>query len=69
MNTTEETTIQAQAVADLEYAVQRLLTGQRDEAAEERIRAQSEKIRGEVLRERGVLNVAVDLIREGREET
>ena len=43
-------------------------TGQRDAAFEKRIGEQTEKIRQEILAEHGVLNVAVDLIREGRDE-
>jgi hypothetical protein len=56
------------ALADLEYALHLQTTGQRDAAFEKRIGEQTEKIRQEILAEHGVLNVAVDLIREGRDE-
>jgi hypothetical protein len=68
MKTMENTNIPADALADLEYALHLQLTGQRDPAFEKRIGEQTEKIRQEVLARHGVLNVAVDLIREGRDE-
>jgi len=43
-------------------------TGQRDPAFEQRLEEQTDKIRREILAEHGVLNVSVDLIREGRDE-
>lgn len=55
-------------MADLEYAVQLAMTGRRDEAFEQRIRAQSDAARQKILEEQGVLNIAVDLIREGRDK-
>lgn len=54
--------------ADLEYAIQLAMTGRRDEAFEARVQAESKKITQQILEEHGVLNVAVDLIREGRDE-
>ena len=56
------------AIADLEHALYVQATGQRDAAFEKRIGEQTEKLRQELLAEHGVLNVAVDLIREGRDE-
>jgi len=60
--------IPADALADLEHALELQSTGQRDPAFEKRLGEQTEKIRQEILAEHGVLNVAVDLIREGRAE-
>ena len=60
--------ISSDALADLEYALQLQTTGQRDPGFEKRIGEQTKKIRQEILAEHGVLNVAVDLIREGRNE-
>jgi hypothetical protein len=68
METIENIIIPADAVADLEYALHLQTTGERDPAFEKRIGEQTEKIRQEILAEHGVLNVAVDLIREGRDE-
>jgi hypothetical protein len=39
-----------------------------DPEVSKRVRERAEKIREEILRTHGVLNVAVDLIREAREE-
>lgn len=64
----ENTTIPSDALADLEYALHLQATGQRDTEFEKRIGEQTEKIRQEILAEHGILNVAVDLIREGRDE-
>jgi len=55
-------------LADLEHALRLQATGQRDAAFEKRIGEQTEKIRQETLSEHGVLNAAVDLVREGRDE-
>jgi hypothetical protein len=68
MKTIENSTILSDAVADLEHALRLQATGQRDPGFEKRIGEQTEKIRQEILAEHGVLNVAVALIREGREE-
>ncbi len=58
----------ADALADLEHALRLQRTGQRDPAFEKRIGKQTEKIRRKIFAQHGVLNVAVDLIREGRDE-
>ncbi len=68
MKTIENIMIPADALADLEHALELQSTGQRDPAFEKRLGEQTEKIRQEILAEHGVLNVAVDLIREGRAE-
>jgi hypothetical protein len=68
MNSIENSIIPPDALADLEHALQLQATGQRDPGFEKRIGEQTEKIRQEILAEHGVLNVAVDLIREGRDE-
>ena len=68
MKILENTPIPADALADLEYALHLQATGKRDTEFERRIREQSEQIQQRVHAEHGVLNVAVDLIREGRDE-
>jgi hypothetical protein len=60
--------IPADALADLEHALRLQATGERDPAFEKRIDEQTETIRQEILAEHGVVSVAVDLIREGRDE-
>lgn len=68
MMTIENTMIPSDALADLEHALHLQSTGQRDPAFEKRIGQQTEKIQQEILAKHGVLNAAVDLIREGRNE-
>jgi hypothetical protein len=68
MKIIDESLVPSDALADLEYALNLQATGRRDPAFERRIGEQTEKIRQEILAEHGVLNVAVDLIREGRDE-
>ena len=68
MSTTEKTIVPYDALADLEYALSVQTTGQRDPEFEKRLGEQTAKIRQEILAQHGVLNVAVDLIREGRDE-
>ena len=68
MKTIENATTPADALADLNYALHLQATGQRDPAFEERIGDQTETIRQQILAEHGVLNVAVDLVHEGRDE-
>jgi hypothetical protein len=52
----------------LEHALHLQATGRRDPGFEKRLGEQTEKIRQEIVAEHGVLNVAVDLVREGRDE-
>jgi hypothetical protein len=60
--------IPADALADLEHALQLQATGQRDPAFENRIGAQTDAIRQHIHATHGTIEVAVDLIREGRDE-
>jgi hypothetical protein len=68
MKSSPSPAIPSDALADLEYALSLQTTGHRDIAFEQRIGEQTERIRQAMLAEHGVLNVAVDLIREGRDE-
>jgi len=68
MKAIENTVIPSDALADLEHPLHLQTTGQRDPGFQKRIGEQTEKIRQEILAEHGVLNVAVDLIRVGRDE-
>jgi hypothetical protein len=54
--------------ADTEAVIAKLMTGkQLDPETYQRIRARSEKITEEVRKKHGILNIAVDLIRDCRE--
>lgn len=68
MKTIDTTLNPTDALADLEHALRLQMTGQRDPAFEQRLDAQTAKIREEILAKHGILNVAVDLIRQGRDE-
>jgi hypothetical protein len=61
--------IPPEILADLEEVVRQAATGGvRDPELLRRITERAEKARQEILEKHGVLNIAVDLIREGREE-
>jgi hypothetical protein len=53
---------------DLEYAIQLIMTGKKDPAFAARVQSETEKITEEIRSKHGVLNIAVDLIREARDE-
>jgi hypothetical protein len=55
-------------LTDLEYAIQLIMTGKKDPEFAARVQAETEKIAEEIRRKHGVLNLAVDLIREARDE-
>jgi hypothetical protein len=56
-------------LADLEeVAIQAASGGVRDPELLRRVGERAEKARQEILNKHGVLNIAVDLIREGRDE-
>jgi hypothetical protein len=55
-------------MTDLEYAIHLMATGQSDPEFAARVQAETAKITEDVRRKHGVLNVAVDLLRETRAE-
>jgi hypothetical protein len=57
-----------ETLTDLEYAIQLILTGKKDPEFAARVQAETEKITQEIRRKHGMLNIAVDLIREARDE-
>jgi hypothetical protein len=61
------TPIPPDVMADLERAIEILMTGRRDPEFEARIHAQSEKITQEVLKKHGVLDIGVPAIRALRD--
>ncbi len=65
MATAEESSA---TLTDLEYAIQLIMTGKKDPGFTAIVQAETEKITEEIRRKHGVLNIAVDLIREARDE-
>jgi hypothetical protein len=55
-------------LTDLEYAIQLIMTGNKDPEFTARVQAETEKVTEEIRRKHGVVNIAVDLIREARDE-
>jgi hypothetical protein len=55
-------------LTDLDYAIQLIMTGKKDPEFTARVQAETEKITEDIQRKHGVLNIAVDLIREARDE-
>ncbi len=51
-------------LTDLDYAIQLVMTGKQDPEFAARVQAETEKITEEIRRNHGVVNIAVDLIRE-----
>ena len=49
---------------DLKYAIHLIMTGQKDPAFAARVQAETEQITEDIRRKHGILNIAVDLIRE-----
>ncbi len=62
-----DTAIPPEVVADLERAIELLMTGQRDPEFERRIHAEAEKITQDVLENNGVLDIGVPTIRALRD--
>jgi hypothetical protein len=61
--------IDVQALADDQAVIDHALTGKPlDPHVAARVRQRAERITDEIRRRHGVLNIAVDLIREGRDE-
>ncbi len=55
-------------LTDLEYAIQLIILGRKDPAFAARIQAETAKITDEIQRKHGVLDVAVDFIRDVRDD-
>jgi hypothetical protein len=69
MSTTEtkDAGIPADVLAELEYAARLAATGRKDPAFAKRIAAEAARIREEVKRKHGVLDIGVSAIRELRD--
>ena len=70
METNTDSPLPPEVQADIKEAWRQIIASGRvtDPDLARRIRGYSEQAREETLRKHGVLNVAVDLIREGRDE-
>ncbi len=69
MSDGEPTPIPPDVLADLEEVLRQAARGRvTDPDLIRRVTRRAEQVRQEILREHGILNVAVDLIREGRDE-
>ena len=55
-------------MTDLEYAIHLILTGREDAEFAAKACERMDRMRGETLQRVGEMEVAVDLIREGRDE-
>jgi hypothetical protein len=55
-------------LTDLEYPIELIMTGKKDPEFAARVQAETKKITEEIERQHGVLDIAVDLIREARDE-
>ena len=69
MDTLDNLPTDPQADADLQAVLDRVLAGKPPDAeVARRVLARADSIRQEILARHGMLNAAVDLIREGRDE-
>jgi len=55
-------------LTDLDYAIELIMTGKKDPMFAARVQAETKNITEEIERMHGVLDIAVDLIREPRDE-
>ena len=53
---------------NLEYAIELIMTGKKDPEFAARVQAETKKITEEIERQHRVLDIALDLIREARDE-
>jgi hypothetical protein len=60
--------VPAEAMAELEEAVARILRGERDPEAMRRAAERMDRMREEMRQRVGLIDMAVQLIREGRDE-
>ena len=68
MKTTEKNLIPTRLLADLQEAADRVATGIRDPEAMKKAARDMDRMREETRKELGIIEVAVDLIRESRDE-
>lgn len=68
MSTAEKPPAKPETMTDLDYAIHLIMTGQRDPEFADRVEAETAQITEEVRSKHGVLNTAVELIREVPDE-
>jgi hypothetical protein len=66
MRTMEATTLPPDVLADMQRAIELAMTGKRDPEFESRVQSEGKRIREEVFRKHGLLDIAVPAIRELR---
>jgi hypothetical protein len=62
----EATTLPADVLADMQRAIELAMAGKRDPEFERRVQSEGKRIRDEVFRKHGLLDIAVPAIRELR---
>ncbi|HEV2948263.1 MAG TPA: hypothetical protein VGX70_12870 [Gemmataceae bacterium] len=62
----EATTLPADVLADMQRAIELVMAGKRDPEFERRVQSEGKRIRDEVFRKHGLLDIAVPAIRELR---
>jgi len=60
--------IPAELKADMEYAVQLAMSGKKDPEFEKRVHADADRIRQEIRKKHGLLDIGVPAIRELRDD-
>jgi hypothetical protein len=68
MKTTERNVIPPKLLAELEEVMADIAKGRRDPEAMKKASRDMDRLREETRKKLGILDVAVDLIREGRDE-
>jgi hypothetical protein len=61
-------TIPPKLMADMEYAVELVISGKKDPEFEKRVRAEADRIRAEIFKKHGLLDIGVPAIRELRDD-
>jgi hypothetical protein len=60
--------IPSEVLADMKRATELALSGKKDPEFEQRVQAEAKRIRAEILRKHGLLDIGVSAIRELRDE-
>jgi hypothetical protein len=63
----ETTTIPSDVLADMERATELAISGKKDPEFERRVQAEAKKIREEIFKKHGLLDIGVPAIRELRD--
>jgi len=66
INNMEDTPLPADVLADMQRAIRLAMAGKRDPEFERRVQSEGKRIRDEVFRKHGLLDIAVPAIRELR---